>query len=405
MENMEGFGKAKYGGSGGFKIYDLKTDNQGGSVSYVFRLLPPMKSQASTGVWAIYYGQHFGYAGVDPKDANKTKQRPFKCIEEKNFRTGMITRACPECALVATRKADLEFKEAQAKADTSKTEEMINDLLAEDRDWLKSHNCQRQWYMNVMTPSNEFGILRMSHEVKKLLEAKIKEAKETWGVDPTDLETGCWFRFTRTGRKISVTTTVDLEMVTNRDGSGRAIGQSLKQAPLTREQAVQALQECPDLTEVVRVLSEEQISLLTQSGGDPEEVDRIWAMGQRDAEQSPRPVSRPVPRPAPAPAPAAAPKPAPQPAPAAAPVAPPAEDPKIAALRALGFNDAQIAALSAMAPTPAAAPAPQPMAPPAPEPQQAAAPQPPAPVPPKPASTPASVGLPRDQFMELFKKN
>ena len=410
--SVDGFGVAKYGGGGGFKTWDLKTDKTGGTLIYTFRILPPMKSLAQEGKWALYHGTHFGYAGVDKKDSTKTKQRPFKCIEERDFRkNNMITKACPECQLVAGKKAELEAKEIQVKANIQNTEAIVKELLAEDREWLYSHNCQRQWHMNVMSPQFEFGVLRMAHEVKKLLEEKIKECKKNWGVDPTDLNSGCWFQFKRVGAKMAVQTTVELEMEQQKDATGRTTGQSLKLAPLTEEQAKQALENCPDLNDVVSVLSEQQITLLTTGSGDPEEIDNIWAMGQKSESVSapvqaptpkPAPVAAPKPPPAVVVAPVVAPAPVPAPAPVAAPVAPPAapEDPRIALFRAAGLNDAQIQMMLALA-TPAAAPA----AVAAPIVAPVAPVAPPAAVPPTPAATPAAqAGLPRERFMNLFNE-
>lgn len=398
----EGFGKAKYGGTGGFKAYDLKTDSQGGSLTYLYRVLPPMKSLSTSGTWAIYYGQHFGYAGVDPKDPQQTKQRPFKCIEEFNFRTKMITKACPECNLIASKKAALEAKTVKVKADISNTAEMVDNLLAADNAWLSGkggHNCQRQWHMNVMAPSGEFGVLRMSHEVKKLMEGAIKEAKDVWGIDPTDLDQGVWFKFVRTGKKMLVQTTVTIDMQMDKDPTGKSRGQIPKPAPLTPAQIEQALQECPDLTEVVRTLSEKQITLLTKCSGDPNEVDEIWAMGEAVAPTSsvstpaPRLAPEPVPQPKPAPVVAPAPKSEPVPA---APVA--VEDPKVALLKTMGFSETQIAAMMAMVPS---KPAAEPVAA-VPAPITASA----GPAPAVPATTPSEVpgGLSKDQFYDLFKK-
>ena len=69
-----------------------------------------------------------------------------------------------------------------------------------------------------------------------------------------------------------------------------------------------ALQACPDLSTYLTVLSYDQIKLLTETGSDPEAVDRVFAIALPN-----EPVRAPVAPPAapkPASASAAAPKPA-----------------------------------------------------------------------------------------------
>jgi hypothetical protein len=76
-----GFGKPKYGGGGNFaKTLRLKE-----GAATVVRILPPMKSLAETGEWAVYMGTHFGYKGVNPKDRSKPLYKTFKCIEERDY--------------------------------------------------------------------------------------------------------------------------------------------------------------------------------------------------------------------------------------------------------------------------------------------------------------------------------
>jgi len=391
----DGFGKPKYGGGGGFKVFDLKTEKSGGVAVYTFRLLPPMKSCASTGEWGKYLGQHFGYAGQDTKDQTKTKQRPFMCIEVKNFRSKIVTQSCPECDLIASNKAASDQRIVGFKSDASLAAEVVEAKIKEEAAWFKSHNCQRQWWINVMNPQGEFGVLRISHEVKKMLDTKIKELIEQYQIDPLDLEQGVYFKFTRAGAGIAVTTSVEVQMEQEKNAQGR-MQFTIKMAPLSAAQAEKALAECPDLNEVIRVLSEKQVALLTQCSGDPEEVDAIWAMGEK-REESPAPTPRLVPKAAPAPVPVPAPTPAPAPvlpSPKPAPAPEPAvEPPLVTMLRKAGLNDAQIAAaLAAQAPaTPAPVPDPTPLPP------EVKAEHPKSPEPPS--------GLSRDKFMDLFRDN
>lgn len=386
---MDGFGKAKYGNGSSIKYFDLKTDPKGGTVTYTFRLLPPVKSYAATGIWAKYYGQHFGWKGIDKNNPGQTHDRPFKCIEERNFKTGMITLPCPTCQFIASHLAEREFIENKAKADTSFTGQMVKALQEETINWKKSHNCDRKWNMNAANPQWEFGVLRMAHDVKKLLEAKIKEVKDRFHIDPLDPAEGVWFRFTRAGARIGVVTTVDFEMEDSRDAQGN-ISSRLKRAPMSQAQIEQALAECvdlsPELTPVVQTLSKDQMELMVKSNGDPETVDQIWAMGEKRDEPVQAPRSTPAPQSV---VKVTAPEPKPEPKveaklpePVAATV-----DPRVAPLKAAGLSDAQIAAVLGMSVAVPAAPVV--VATPTPTPAPAAVPE---------------VGLSKDRFFNMFKE-
>lgn len=407
-----GFGKPKYGGSNSgstnLKYFDLKTDKAGGSVSYTFRLLPPMKSLAEEGKWAMYYGQHFGYAGTDSKDPTRTRQKPFRCIEEKNFKTQMITRACPECNLIRSKEDELKDKMMAHKA-AGKSDEIIAGLVEDLTDFLKNHNRDSKWYINVMNAQGEFGVLRLSHRTKKLLETKIQAVMNEEGVDPLDLEQGVWFRFTRTGKKIEAQDSIDVEQEFVTDpNTGRKL-KTLKLAPLTGAQVEQALKECPDLATVVREITEGQIRQLVATDGiiDPETVDEIFSQGaRREGSASPKPVQAQQPykpRGIPTPAPAVETAPV---ASVAAPVAAPVPAPAAPAPAPALDLAAQIAALQAQLAAAQAAPAP---AAPAPAVTAPVAPAPSAPVAATPAPAPSqaaaeAAALPRDQFLSLFKK-
>ena len=429
-----GFGQPKYGSGQSYKTYDLKGDKNGGSIVYIFRLLPPMKSLAEIGKWAVYHGIHFGYAGVDFKDPTRTRQRPFKCIEEKNFKTQLITRACPECSFVASKVDDLETQTIALKKNPEITEEQIEEQTADLKEWIYAHNTDRKWYINVMAPGGtEFGVLRIAHKTKKLLDETIKKTISEEGIDPLALDQGVWIKFTRIGKKIEIQDQIEIEYISQKDPATGKSMKTIKPAALTQAQIDQALRDCPDLnTEVVRIVSEEQIQALVNSSGDPEEVDGILSIGQK-TEGSPKPAS--APRPTAKPAPVAVPKPppvksapvaVPKPAPAAAaaprvaPQAPPAAsvattDP-VAAFRAMGFSDAQIQGfIASLVPaTPPASQVTEPEAEPEIDPVDGGSdrdgpdePEPETMTEPTPAADPtpaAAVGLPKDRFMALFNK-
>lgn len=258
------------------KPNETHTDNR-------YRLLPAKGSLAASGTWAKYYGTHFGYKGQDQQDQTKLRTRVFRCVEERDFRNGITKVACPECDLIAQKKKALEATKARLKAE-GKSDEDIKMLTAPAEEWKREHNCDRKWFINAMNEAGEFGVLQISHKCKKDLDSVIDELVKD-GIDPTAPEQGVWFNIKRTGRGIEVTDKVEVVKVKEKI-DGRLV-ESIKMAPLTQEQLDKADEICPDLTEVVRVLTVQQIKMLVDGTGDPEEVDAIFNASEKRERSAP----------------------------------------------------------------------------------------------------------------------
>lgn len=295
------FGTPNYGNDTiYYKNFKLKSpDTQKGESVYTLtdlRILPPLHSLEATGKWGVYHGQHFGYAG-NSKEPGKPKQRPFSCIEKTDFRTKMVLVSCSACDKISENRAELDAREAEYKA-KGKTESEIKDLLGPLTQWLKKHNCDRKWHINVMDRAGNFGVLQISHTLKKALDVKMTKLREEEKIDPIAANEGVWFRFSRMG-KFPVTDSVEWVMNRSEDGSYR-----IERCPLTAAHGEQAEKICPDLaTGVVKFLSANQINQIVACSGDPDEIDRIWALGTRTTERSPARTPAPAPvaaKPAPA---------------------------------------------------------------------------------------------------------
>ena len=319
----QGFGTSRFGKNTGYENYKLKEG------SNIFRILPAMKSGADKGIWTRYLSTHYGYKGVDQRDPTKTRAKPFACLEEKNTKTKMIVVECPECTNRANKKATLENLEAQVQTGALKPEEVAAQL-APLKEWLQEHNCDRKWTMNVKSPDGKFGILRIPHRAKLVLDTAILKLQKEGYDNVTALEGGVWLDFHRTGMDTNSVYAVGPveEVVTE---GGRKL-KMIKTDTLSESEQVQALETCPDLLEVVRRVSFEQARALVEGTGDPHEVDAILGISQSHVREESPPVI-PVTR-----APAATPvsKPAAQTvAPvAAAPVVEDDEDAEIQALLA-----------------------------------------------------------------------
>jgi hypothetical protein len=301
------FSKPKYGQKGGHSNFSVEEDK-----ANVYRILPPMKSGTEDGRWAIYLAQHFGYKGVDKSDPNKEKARPFACPKKEDYKTKMVLVDCDECIRVAEQRDILEQKEHALKEE-GRTDEEIGQILAVLKGWVKNHNQDRKWYINVMSLDGKFGVLRIAHKHKLALDAAIKLVQENHGIDPLDIDAGVWFDFRRSGRGPTTNHTVT-PVTETVNVNGRNL-MAIKGAALTDAQLEQAFKECPDLKveNLMRVVSPEQVRLLVKGSGDPEEVDKVFGLSQNaDREKSPTPVGKPQVKPTvkvEAPAPAKAPAP------------------------------------------------------------------------------------------------
>ena len=269
----------------GYKILKLKTPNPHkgeDKTELVVRLLPPMKSYANTGVWKFYYGQHFGHYGVNTRNPDKPRARPFGCIQRKVNK--QVVEACPKCDQIESQRGKKEAREeALKKANPSFDDSALSDLYRNDKElqvineWLFRHSCQKQYWINVMTPSGEFGVLQLSYTtVKDKLEPFLKKLRDDMKIDAFSPSKGVWLKFTRTGQRPRVTDTVEYDATIRvlEDGTPVPVP---KLAPMDADQVERALKICPDLSkDVVKYLTFEQIEALVNCDDAPESVDRIW---------------------------------------------------------------------------------------------------------------------------------
>lgn len=364
---------------------NIITVDEGGSK--VVRLLPPMKSLKETGAWGVYHKQHYGYAVTDPKDATKTRMRPFLCIEEKN-ENKLTTVSCPECRKVEAMKQKLADDRAMVmkqSMDEGMTREQAEvaakEATQETADWLQAHNLDQKWFIPVMLEDGNFGILKIPHAGKKAIEKARKALREAEdGRDVFDIDEGAWLKISRTGsgRETEYDCVVVKETKTL---EGQRVTVT-KPAPLSDDQLRAALNiPDPNTSAIVRRLTPEQIRMLADGGGTPDEVASVLNLGQKEERQEtpartgaaggtgyqPKPATQAAaPKPAqvntPKPAPAAAPKPAAAPAaakPASKPTPAPApaeEDEETKLLKQLEAVRAKNAAKTQAAAKPAAAP-------------------------------------------------
>lgn len=279
----------------GYKIFKLKTPDakKGETITtLILRLLPQMHSlKADPTGWRRFYGNHYGHYGNNARNPEKPRPRPFGCIQKKNLKTKEIERHCPKCDQMeikrgkqAKREREIETANphiAKIENDTDR-KRALRELCKKDKDWmvqnewLRKHNCDKKWWINVMDQEGQFGVLQVSHDFfKKGLEVKLKEWRDNNKIDVFHPINGLWLKFTRTGSNPRVTDSVDLLRKTVvKDGEEVEVKEK---APMTMEQLRRAVKICPDLDkDCVTFLSVEKMQALIDSKGDLDKVDEIW---------------------------------------------------------------------------------------------------------------------------------
>jgi hypothetical protein len=266
-----GYGKSNY--SSGQKFQKTGKPGKGPGNNFI-RVMCAMHSLAESGKWAVYYTTHWGYSGVSKSDPTKTTVRPFRCIEDKDFKTKFVRQACPECDNFRAKEAEAEAYKAELKKQGLDDKAIKADPKMKEFDiWLGQHAPERKWYINVMYKDRTFGDYKINHKThKKGIDAKIQELQEQ-DIDATDLDQGVWFNIKRLGDGFTVPDVVEVEQ---KPGDKKGSFEILM-APLTEEEKARGLKECRDLAQLGgSVLTEEQIYALVQSDGSPEAVDKIF---------------------------------------------------------------------------------------------------------------------------------
>lgn len=348
------FGTPKYGNTGGgIRTHKIEAGHN------LFRFGPPYKSLAASGKWNQYQATHFGYFGLNRADPSKTQARPFMCPQEKDRRSGIIKVGCRECDKITATKNLLESRTASLKAE-GKTDADIKTLTEVMDGWLQAHNVSKKYNTIAKNEKGEWGVLPLPFKVKQALELKIQQLQDQDGLSALAQQDGVWFDIVRTGERFQTTYDVQIVMESVVDSNGRR-AKIVKTDTLTQKDIDDIVANCPDLTTYGTRLTQEQISMLANSNGDPEEVDNVFSMGTAERSKSRAAAPRAA---APAPAPVVAtPAPAPVATAYAGVAATPAPAPVVNDQAVLIAQlQAQLAALvAASAPAPVVAqPAPTP---------------------------------------------
>ena len=220
----------------------------------IFRPLPPFGALAEKGVWAVKTVTHWGYRSSDGRPKN------FQCVG----------RDCPECALRTKVQDELEtLKENSPEA------EMLSKFLFD-------HNLDIRHNLNVLSQGNKIGLLRLKTKMWQSFGVE-RERLKKFGIHPASSEKGVWLNFNKTGKGSSGIFTVS--SVNEESFENGSVVSKMKIQPLSPDVVKRMETEAFELDKLVRVLTKEEITLLTSSivdyQYDPEVVDAVFKVPQR----------------------------------------------------------------------------------------------------------------------------
>lgn len=274
--------------------------------SNVVRILPPLHSCAkpgkNEGKWFFQHRQHFGYDTPRAEDPTLKDYNTFYCVEEYNFREKHIERACPECEKNKEVKREYESKKAVLK-EAGKTPEQIQAALGKVAEYMKRHNLDNKYYINVKNKDGTFSTRKIPWTAYKKVRAQIDELLKPTNprrapVDPIAPDQGVWFDIIRTGKSFNEVD-YDVKVVTEPrevviDGETKEV-EVLVKAPLTEEEYERAEGSCYDISDVgIRRLPYDKVVALVASHGSPEEIRAIFGSSER-REVEPVEVEEPTP--------------------------------------------------------------------------------------------------------------
>lgn len=282
VENYDDFfGVAKL--TGGSKFFAPEDgDNE-------YRVAPPVKQHRHDGIWFTKYNLHYGYSIPNPKDSEKPFGKPFLCIEQKNWDTGMITQECPECSLIRERQKALDTEIDRRKQqlmkngmDEAAALEQAGKSVQSLKRWFRDHNIDRRYYMLAKDATNTWGILKLKKTALEAMKTALGKYTKKNGKDGFDPKEGVWISITRSGEKLE--TKYAAEIATEDLGNGTM---RVKTGPLTPNDAA-AIQSLPDLDSIFskQALTYEQIKLLAGSDNNPAVTTKIFKRGTEDVEDT-----------------------------------------------------------------------------------------------------------------------
>jgi len=254
----------------------------------VARVVPPFKSNRSIGRWAKRHGVHWGFKRTNKKDVNGSPWiAPFLCIEERDWKTKMVTQNCPQCTSFEEQSNTLKKLESDIENSLGANPSKEQIKVAKKADarwvnlsaWIRNFNCDRKYYIAVKYLDGTFGNMCIGAGAYNDVKDCIDKMGEEKTISPKE---GCFFEFSRgvdsSGKTVYSAKPYSVEV----NVDGEALQKRVK-APLVQDDVEKISRFCMDLNHAhaTPVLTEVQIQQLVDNGeGNLELVDTIMDAAQ-----------------------------------------------------------------------------------------------------------------------------
>lgn len=229
-----------------------------------FRVLPPFNSDVIAKFWESIW-----LPSTQVSKAGKVINKPISTIQRKN-QDGQVTQRDPLLDKIAALQGQL----VELQKDPNQNKEILTAL--EDR--LKALRTDRSYYLNVLTPDNQIGLLQIKSTAFKDLKRQIKKLKDEEGIDAINsgAGNGVYFDFQKLrDENNKVTYQVGVVMTTKRDPVTNKPVKEYKDGTIDETILKRMETEAFDLNTLYKVPTFEEMSLLATL--DPVMVDRLFA--------------------------------------------------------------------------------------------------------------------------------
>ncbi|HUM41641.1 MAG TPA: hypothetical protein PKI14_01670 [Fervidobacterium sp.] len=226
--------------------------------SNLYRILPPFGSQTQTGAiakfWEIYWVQ------------GATSKKPVVSIR-KTGKDKVVLQADPLEDAIAAKKnelAELETKGAPAR--------VIESL----KSMLQNLNADKSYYLNVINPAGEIGVLKIKYTGWQALKKRLEEL-DARGVDAINPgpDNGIVFDFKRSrDEKGKVGYTVDIASIVSKDPATNKMRVDYQYMPIDDVIIGRMEKEARDLGTLFKTLSVEEQSIVASL--DPKAIDSVF---------------------------------------------------------------------------------------------------------------------------------
>jgi hypothetical protein len=213
--------------------------------SNLYRILPPVKSLADKNKIAQYWSV------IWLKDT-RNKSRPVSSILRK--KDGQVVQADPLIEKLEAMKAEL------TSAISRNENQAVLNMLKENLNRVRNN---KGYYLNVLTASNELGVLEIPYTSYQNLDQRLTELW-TQGIDAIGVgaDKGVFFDFKKLKDERQKTVyPVDVATKAAKDSAGNFVMHYIR-SPLSEEEASRLLERAEDLTQLYNSLSFEEMEAL-----------------------------------------------------------------------------------------------------------------------------------------------